>query len=34
MIPVQADRAGRIAAVLKGNGESVEYGEPLFALEA
>jgi len=34
MIPVQADRGGRIAAVLKGNGESVEYGEPLFALEA
>ena len=25
---------GRISAVLKGNGEAVEYGEPLFALEA
>ena len=34
MIPVQAERAGRISAVLKGNGEAVEYGEPLFALEA
>ena len=34
MIPVEADRAGRISAVLKGNGEPVEYGEPLFALEA
>ena len=34
MIPVEADRAGIIMAVLKGNGESVEYGEPLFALEA
>ena len=34
MIPVEADRSGRIAAVLKGNGEPVEYGEPLFSLEA
>lgn len=34
MIPVEADRAGRITAVVKGNGEPVEYDEPLFALEA
>jgi acetyl-CoA carboxylase biotin carboxyl carrier protein len=33
MIPVEADRAGRIAAVIKGNGEPVEYGEELFAIE-
>lgn len=34
MIPVEADRAGRIAAVLKDNGEPVEYGDRLFALTA
>lgn len=34
MIPVEADRTGRIVAMLKGNGEPVEYGEPLFAIEA
>jgi acetyl-CoA carboxylase biotin carboxyl carrier protein len=34
MIPVQADRAGRISLVLKANSEPVEYDEPLFALEA
>lgn len=34
MIPVEADRAGRIAEVLKPNGEPVEFAEPLFALEA
>lgn len=33
MIPIEADRAGQITAVLKGNGEPVEYGEPLFALD-
>lgn len=33
MIPIEADRAGRVTAVLKGNGEAVEYGEPLFALD-
>jgi acetyl-CoA carboxylase biotin carboxyl carrier protein len=33
MIPVEADRAGRIREVVKGNGEPVEYAEPLFALE-
>jgi acetyl-CoA carboxylase biotin carboxyl carrier protein len=32
MLPVVAERAGRIAEVLKGDGEPVEYGEPLFAL--
>lgn len=34
MIPVEADRAGRVTEVLKADGESVEYGEPLFALAA
>ena len=34
MIPVEADRAGRISAVVKENGKPVEYDEPLFALEA
>jgi acetyl-CoA carboxylase biotin carboxyl carrier protein len=33
MIPVEADRGGRIREVVKGNGEPVEYAEPLFALE-
>lgn len=33
MIPVEADRAGRVVEVLKANGEPVEYDEPLFALE-
>jgi acetyl-CoA carboxylase biotin carboxyl carrier protein len=33
MIPIEADRAGRITAVVKGNGEPVEYGEELFAIE-
>jgi acetyl-CoA carboxylase biotin carboxyl carrier protein len=33
MIPVEADRAGRIREVVKGNGEPVEYAEPLFELE-
>ena len=31
MIPVEADQAGRVVEVLKGNGEPVEYGERLFA---
>ncbi|WP_433325217.1 acetyl-CoA carboxylase biotin carboxyl carrier protein [Spirillospora sp. CA-294931] len=34
MIPVEADRAGTVTAVVKEDGEPVEYGEPLFALEA
>jgi acetyl-CoA carboxylase biotin carboxyl carrier protein len=34
MIPVEADRAGEVIAVLKGNGETVEYGERLLALAA
>jgi acetyl-CoA carboxylase biotin carboxyl carrier protein len=34
MIPVEADRAGRITAVLRANGDSVEYGERLFAFAA
>jgi acetyl-CoA carboxylase biotin carboxyl carrier protein len=33
MIPVEADRAGRVFAVLKPNASQVEYGEPLFAVE-
>jgi acetyl-CoA carboxylase biotin carboxyl carrier protein len=33
MIPVEADRSGRIREVIKANGEAVEYAEPLFALE-
>jgi acetyl-CoA carboxylase biotin carboxyl carrier protein len=32
MLPVEAECAGRIVDVLKGDGEPVEYGEPLFAL--
>lgn len=32
MLPVEAERAGQIVEVLKGDGEPVEYGEPLFAL--
>jgi acetyl-CoA carboxylase biotin carboxyl carrier protein len=34
MIPVEADRSGRITDVLKANGAPVEYDEPLFALAA
>lgn len=33
MIPVEADRAGTVTAVAKGNGETVEFDEPLFAIE-
>ncbi|MDG6106618.1 acetyl-CoA carboxylase biotin carboxyl carrier protein subunit [Dactylosporangium aurantiacum] len=32
MIPIFADRAGTITAVLKADGTPVEYDEPLFAL--
>ncbi|MGH4011144.1 MAG: acetyl-CoA carboxylase biotin carboxyl carrier protein [Pseudonocardiaceae bacterium] len=32
MIPVEADRHGLIAEVLKQDGDSVEFAEPLFAL--
>ena len=32
MLPVEADRAGRIAEVLVADGEAVEYGQPLFRL--
>jgi acetyl-CoA carboxylase biotin carboxyl carrier protein len=32
MIPIEADRDGRITEVLKPDGEPVEYGEALFAL--
>lgn len=33
MIPVEAGQAGRITEILKENGDSVEYGERLLALE-
>jgi acetyl-CoA carboxylase biotin carboxyl carrier protein len=32
MMPVEAKRVGRIAAIVKGDGEPVEFDEPLFAL--
>ncbi|HEU5024186.1 MAG TPA: biotin/lipoyl-containing protein [Spirillospora sp.] len=32
-LPVEAERRGRVAAVLVQDGASVEYGEPLLALE-
>jgi acetyl-CoA carboxylase biotin carboxyl carrier protein len=32
MIPVEAALGGRVSAVLKANGQPVEYDEPLFAL--
>lgn len=34
MMPVEADKAGRITAVLKGNGDPVEFDEALFAIDA
>lgn len=33
LVRVDAERSGRIVAVLKENGESVEYGEPLFVVD-
>jgi len=33
MTPVSADRFGRIAEILVANGEAVEYGQPLLAVE-
>jgi acetyl-CoA carboxylase biotin carboxyl carrier protein len=33
MIPIEADRAGRVIEVLPEDGASVEYGERLFTLE-
>jgi acetyl-CoA carboxylase biotin carboxyl carrier protein len=33
MIPVEASRGGRVTAILKANGEPVEYDEPLFAVQ-
>jgi acetyl-CoA carboxylase biotin carboxyl carrier protein len=33
MNPIQAERAGRVVAVLVEDGQSVEYGQPLIALE-
>jgi acetyl-CoA carboxylase biotin carboxyl carrier protein len=33
MVPVEADRDGRVGEVLKGDGEPVEFGEPLFVIE-
>jgi acetyl-CoA carboxylase biotin carboxyl carrier protein len=34
MLPVEADKGGRIAEVLVADGEAVEYGQPLFRLAA
>lgn len=34
MLPVEADRGGRIAEVLVGDGDAVEFGQPLFRLAA
>jgi acetyl-CoA carboxylase biotin carboxyl carrier protein len=34
MLPVEADKGGRIAEVLVTDGEAVEYGQPLFRLAA
>lgn len=33
MIPVEAELSGRITSVLVPDGESVEYGQPLFAVD-
>jgi acetyl-CoA carboxylase biotin carboxyl carrier protein len=33
MNPLRAPRAGRVARVLVGNGDPVEYGEPLMIIE-
>jgi acetyl-CoA carboxylase biotin carboxyl carrier protein len=33
MMPVEADRPGKISGLLKADGEPVEYAEPLFELE-
>jgi acetyl-CoA carboxylase biotin carboxyl carrier protein len=34
MLPVEADKGGRVAEVLVADGEAVEYGQPLFRLAA
>ena len=34
MLPVEADKAGRVAEVLVSDGDAVEYGQPLFRLAA
>lgn len=34
MLPVEADRGGRVVEVLVADGEGVEYGQPLFRLAA
>jgi acetyl-CoA carboxylase biotin carboxyl carrier protein len=33
MLPVEADRAGRVVEVLRADGAAVEYGDPLFVVE-
>jgi acetyl-CoA carboxylase biotin carboxyl carrier protein len=33
MLPVEADRSGRITTFLVADGEAVEYGQPLFAID-
>lgn len=32
--PIEADRRGRIAAILKADGEMIEAGQPLFTIES
>ena len=34
MLPVEADKGGRVAEVLVADGDAVEYGQPLFRLAA
>jgi acetyl-CoA carboxylase biotin carboxyl carrier protein len=34
MLPVEADKGGRVAEVLVSDGDAVEYGQPLFRLAA
>ncbi|GFZ68141.1 hypothetical protein PSE10B_46630 [Pseudomonas amygdali pv. eriobotryae] len=32
--PIEADRSGRISAILKNDGDMIEAGSPLFTIEA
>jgi acetyl-CoA carboxylase biotin carboxyl carrier protein len=33
MVPVDADRAGRVVETLVGNGQAVEFGQPLISID-
>lgn len=33
MTPIECETAGRVIEILVGDGESVEYGQPLIALD-